>query len=67
MIIMAKYLLTGIDNDTWKHFKSCCNLMGITAKQAFLEYIDITIEKVESHPGPYKPWPTRHKSGGKKK
>lgn len=64
---MASYILKGIDDDTWKRFKASCDLMGITMKQAFLEYIDITIEQVDIHPGPYKPWPNRHKKGGKKK
>lgn len=63
---MARYMLTGIDDETWKRFKASCDLMGITIKQAFLEYIDITIEQVKLSPGPYKPWPQRHNKGGKK-
>lgn len=64
---MAKYLLTGIDGEQWKHFKSSCDLMGITIKEALLGYIDITIKEVESHPGPYKPWPIRDKQLWRKK
>ncbi|MBA7495646.1 hypothetical protein ES702_06235 [subsurface metagenome] len=64
---MARYMLTGIDDEKWKRFKASCDLMGITIKQALLEYIDITLEQVNSTSGPYKPWPERHKNGRKKK
>jgi len=64
---MARYMLTGIDDALWKRFKACCNIQGITIKQAFLEYIDITIEQVKLTTGPYKPWLERHKKGGTRK
>jgi len=60
-------MLTGIDNEKWKQFKADCNLQGITIKQAFLEYIDITIDTLKKHPGNYMPRSHNQKKGGKKK
>lgn len=64
---MARYMLTGVDNDKWRRFKADCDLQGITIKQAFLEYIDITIDTLKKHPGPYGPRDLIPKKGGKKK
>jgi len=64
---MARYMLTGIDTEKWRRFKAGCDLQGITCKQAFLEYIDISIDTLRKHPGPYKPRLNKQKKGGKRK
>lgn len=40
---MAKYLLTGIDDEKWRRFKGFCDLQGITMKQSFLHHINYII------------------------
>jgi len=64
---MKKYLLTGIDPETWRKFKACCDLQGVSMKEAFLEYIDTVVATIRKHPGEYKPRANKHKKGGKKK
>jgi len=64
---MARYMLTGIDNTKWRLFKADCDLQGITVKEAFLEYIDITIETIQAHPGLYKSRASKQKKGGNTK
>jgi len=64
---MARYMLTGIDETKWRRFKADCDLQGITIKQAFLEYIDITIQTLKKHPGDYIPRSRNQKKGGQKK
>ena len=40
---MAKYLLTGIDDEKWKRFKATCNLKGITIRESFIHHINFMI------------------------
>lgn len=40
---MASYYLKGIEDDKWKHFKAACNLRGCTAKQSFIDHINIIV------------------------
>jgi len=64
---MANYYLTGIDDDTWKHFKACCDLEGTTIRQALLRYIDIRVSASREHLNYHKQPPNKHKKGGKTK
>lgn len=64
---MARYMLTGIEDNKWRRFKADCDLQGITIKQAFLEYIDITIETLKKHPADYMPRSREFKKGGNRK
>ncbi len=64
---MAKYLLTGINDDDWKLFKADCDLQGITIKEAFIEYINIVVSTFKKHPEYSKLEPMINKWGGKKK
>lgn len=66
MIIMANYLLKGIDDMKWRRFKADCDLQGITAKEAFLIYIDTTITRINKYPGRYKFRPGKQNEGGEK-
>lgn len=42
---MARYILTGIDDELWQRFKAACNLSGYTIKQSFLHHINFTVSK----------------------
>jgi len=64
---MAKYLLTGIDNEDWKLFKADCDLQGITVKESFLGHIAIVISTFNKHPEFLKELDHKSKHGGKSK
>lgn len=64
---MARYLLTGIDEEDWKLFKANCDLQGITIKESFLDHIDIVVSTFKKHPEYTKIEPFREKVGGRKK
>lgn len=64
---MAKYLLTGIDDEQWRIFKAGCDMQGITIKEAFLDYIDISISTIKKMPQYSKIEHLIKKDGGKKK
>lgn len=64
---MAKYLLTGINDEQWRLFKAGCDIQGITIKEAFLDYIDIVVGTFRKHPEYSKLEHLIKKDGGKKK
>lgn len=37
---MARYMLTGIDDQKWRHFKALCDIQGITIKESFTNHIN---------------------------
>lgn len=45
MIIMANYMLTGVDDEQWRRFKASCDLQGITIKEFFIYCIDTTVKE----------------------
>lgn len=40
---MARYYLTGIDDEAWKRFKAACNIRGCTIKQSLLDHINLIV------------------------
>lgn len=63
---MAKYLLTGIDDEDWRHFKANCDIIGITIKEALLIYVEIVAKDFNKHPDYDKLIPILNTRGGKK-
>lgn len=63
---MAKYLLTGIDDEDWRHFKANCDIIGITIKEALLIYVEIVAKDFQTHPQYDKLIPILNTRGGKK-
>ncbi len=64
---MAKYLLTGIDDDEWRIFKAACDIHGLTVKEVFLDYIDVRVSVFKKNQDYSKLEPFIKKHGGKKK
>ena len=48
MTSMARYYLTGIDDEAWKRFKAACNIRGCTVKQSFIDHINIIVAGYDS-------------------
>lgn len=64
---MAKYLLTGIDDQQWRLFKANCDIHGVTIKEVFLQYIDSDVAFFMKRPDYSKVEALIKKDGGKKK
>jgi hypothetical protein len=41
---MAKYMLTGIDDEDWKKFKAYCDLQGVTLKDMLIGHINLVVK-----------------------
>ena len=64
---MARYMLTGIDDDLWRRFKSICTLQGCTMRESFIDHINIIVESRKGLNGLPETGGRKRKKGGKKK
>lgn len=64
---MARYMLTGIDDEKWKRFKATCGLQGITMRESFIHHINYMIVQGISQIMKSEAHPNKPKKGGKKK
>ncbi|MBA7694577.1 hypothetical protein ES703_103190 [subsurface metagenome] len=64
---MARYMLTGIDNEQWRRFKASCDLQGITIKEALLSFINTRDEVFRAQHNYHKTHHPHPKKGGEKK
>jgi len=64
---MAKYMITGIPDDQWRSFKAACDMRGCTAKDSFLDHINIIVAGYRSERLQLQHDHNQSKTGGNKK
>lgn len=63
---MARYMLTGVDDDLWRRFKAICDLQGCTMRQSFIDHINIIVAGREGLKWSRLLQENKPKKGGKK-
>ena len=64
---MAKYMLTGIDDEDWKKFKAYCDLQGVTLKEMLTAHINLVVKAFNADRLQAIHDQHKQKKGGKKK
>jgi len=64
---MAKYMLTGINDEEWRRFKAFCDLQGVTLKDMLTEHITAVVKAFDLEHHTPKFHYHAPKRGGKKK